>query len=65
DPRSEKVGYKIRQAEMEKVPYMLVVGDKERDLGQVAVRQRQQGDLGPMGVEDFLSKARAEIGEKR
>lgn len=65
DQRSEKVGYKIRQAEMEKVPYMLVVGDKERDLGQVAVRQRQQGDLGPMGVEDFLSKARAEIGGRR
>jgi len=65
DARNEKVGYKIRQAEVEKVPYMLVVGDKEREQGQVAVRQRQQGDLGPMDLEAFLAKALAEVAEKK
>lgn len=65
DARNEKVGYKIRQAEVEKVPYMLVVGDKEREQGQVAVRQRQQGDLGPMDLEAFLARALAEVAEKK
>ena len=54
DARDEKVGYKIRQAQLEKVPYMLVVGDREREAGTVAVRHRVEGDRGPKPVEEFL-----------
>ena len=61
DDRSEKIGYKIRQAQMEKVPYMLIVGDKEAQNGEVAVRQRAAGDIGAMSVNDFLAKAHMEI----
>jgi threonyl-tRNA synthetase len=53
DDRSEKTGYKIREAQMQKVPYMLVVGDKEVEAGSVAVRHRKVGDLGPQPVADF------------
>lgn len=63
DLRSEKIGYKIREAQMEKIPYMLVVGDKEAESGQLAVRSRSGGDLGAMSCGDFtamLSKAVAE-----
>ena len=51
DDRSEKMGYKIREAQVQKVPYMLVVGDKEVGAGNVSVRHRQKGDLGPADVE--------------
>ncbi|HSB61752.1 MAG TPA: His/Gly/Thr/Pro-type tRNA ligase C-terminal domain-containing protein, partial [Vicinamibacteria bacterium] len=51
DERSEKMGYKIREAQLQKVPYMLVVGDKEVAAGNVSVRHRQAGDLGPADVE--------------
>ncbi len=60
DVRNEKIGYKIRQAELEKVPYMLVVGDREREAGTVAVRQRGKGDLGPRSLDDFASALAAE-----
>ncbi len=60
DARNEKIGFKIRQAELEKVPYMLVVGDREREAGTVAVRQRAKGDLGPRGLDDFAASAVAE-----
>lgn len=53
DERSEKIGYKIREAQMEKVPYMLVLGDKEAEAGMVAVRVRGQGDVGTMTFETF------------
>jgi len=53
DSRNEKVGYKIREAQLEKVPYMLIVGDREAEAGTVAVRHRSQGDLGPRALEDF------------
>jgi threonyl-tRNA synthetase len=53
DARNEKIGKKIRDAQMEKIPYMLVVGDKEAESGQVAVRHRAEGDLGVMGIEEF------------
>jgi threonyl-tRNA synthetase len=53
DDRSEKTGYKIREAQLQKVPYMLVVGDKEVAAGTVAVRHRQSGDLGPQAVAEF------------
>ncbi len=53
DDRSEKLGYKIRSAQMEKVPYMLIVGEKEAESGSVSVRRRDEGDIGSMGVEEF------------
>ena len=53
DERSEKIGYKIREAQMEKVPFMLVLGDKEQEAGAVAVRVRGKGDVGTMAVDAF------------
>ena len=64
DFRSEKLGYKIREAQMQKIPYMLVVGDKEAESGSVAVRTRAGGDEGVMTVEEFLPKCLKEIAEK-
>ncbi|MBS4785777.1 MAG: threonine--tRNA ligase [Clostridiales bacterium] len=61
DERNEKMGYKIREAQMMKIPYMLVVGDKEAESGLVSVRSRQGGDLGAMEVASFLQKAQEEI----
>jgi threonyl-tRNA synthetase len=58
--RNEKVGFKIREHTLQKVPYLLVVGDREKDQGQVAVRTRAGEDLGSMPVADFLAKLRAE-----
>jgi threonyl-tRNA synthetase len=56
DDRSEKMGYKIREAQVQKVPYMLVVGDKEVEAGNVSVRHRQRGDLGAQAVERLAAK---------
>ena len=56
DFRSEKVGFKIREAQLDKVPYMLVVGDKEAETGEVAVRDRKEGDRGVMSLEAFLAE---------
>lgn len=64
DSRNEKVGYKIREAQLEKVPYMLVVGDKEAESGSVAVRNRKDGDLGTMSLADFKTKLLDEIEKK-
>ena len=64
DGRSEKIGYKIRAAQMEKVPYMLVIGGKEHEEGTVSVRHRTQGDLGVMKLEEFLAKLQEEITAK-
>ena len=64
DFRSEKLGYKIREAQKEKIPYMLVVGDKEAENGTVAVRTRSGGDEGVMDLADFIAQCRAEIDEK-
>jgi threonyl-tRNA synthetase len=63
DARNEKIGHKIREAQLQKVPYMLVVGDKEASAGTVAVRSRDAGDLGPRPVDELLQQARAELGE--
>jgi threonyl-tRNA synthetase len=65
DLRPEKIGYKIREAQLEKIPYMLVVGDKEQQAGTVAVRERSQGDLGAMAVAEVVTKLEREIKEKR
>jgi threonyl-tRNA synthetase len=64
DDRSEKVNLKIRDAQMQKVPYMLVVGGREADAAQVAVRHRKRGDLGPTSAEEFLRTITAEIAAK-
>ena len=64
DYRSEKLGYKTRDAQMQKIPYMLVVGDKEAESGSVAVRTRAGGDEGVMSVDDFMAKCLKEIAEK-
>jgi threonyl-tRNA synthetase len=64
DLRNEKISYKIREAQTEKIPYMLVVGDREVAAGKVAVRVRGGNDLGPMLVDECLAKLREEIDRK-
>lgn len=64
DLRNEKVGYKIREAQMQKVPYMLVIGEREAEEGTVSVRARKEGDLGVMSLDDFLTRACKEVDEK-
>jgi len=61
DDRNEKIGYKIREGQMEKIPYMLVIGDKEVQTGTVAVRKRGKGDIGAVPAVDFISDILAEI----
>lgn len=64
DTRSEKIGYKIREAQLQKIPYMLVIGDKEAESGTVSVRSRKSGDLGSMDLDEFLGKALLEAATK-
>lgn len=64
DSRNEKIGYKIREAQMEKVPYMLVVGEKEAASGLVSVRRRDKGDTGAVPAEEFIAEVKKEIAEK-
>ncbi len=64
DTRNEKIGYKIREAQLEKVPYMLVVGEKEMEAGGVAVRSRKDGDKGTVSVDDFIKDITVEISTK-
>ena len=61
----EKLGKKIREAQLEKVNYILIIGDKEAEQGLVSVRHRSEGDLGTMTVEDFKAKVLLETAEKR
>ena len=65
DERSEKIGYKIREAQLQKIPYMLIIGDKEAESGTVSVRRRGEGDLGAVKTEAFLATALAEITAKQ
>lgn len=65
DTRNEKIGYKIREAQLSKVPYMLVVGEKEQESGTVSVRARVEGEGGVMTLDDFKAKAAAEIETKK
>ena len=64
DLRNEKIGYKIREAQMEKVPYMLVLGEKEAQDGLAAVRRRDKGDMGAMPADEFIALLKKEIAEK-
>ena len=61
DEREEKIGYKIRAAQLQKIPYMLIIGDKEVQANAVGVRSRKDGDIGAMSVEDFINKTEEEI----
>jgi threonyl-tRNA synthetase len=64
DLRKEKVGYKIREAQLAKVPFMLVVGDREQQLGTVAVRSRSEGDLGASQPGEFLARLQALVSSR-
>ena len=64
DDRAEKIGYKIREAQLEKVPYMLVVGDKDIENGAVSVRSRKDGDIGSKTIEEFIAELSEEIRTK-
>jgi threonyl-tRNA synthetase len=64
DDRQEKIGYKIREAQLQKIPYMLVVGDREAAEGTVSVRTRSAGDQGSRRVEEFVEAARQEVADK-
>ncbi len=61
DDRQEKIGYKIREAQLQKVPYMLILGEKESESNAVGVRARKEGDIGAMKIEKFISKIEEEV----
>ena len=65
DDRSEKLGFKLREAQLEKVPYMIVVGDKDVESGAVSVRSRKEGDMGSMDVDAFVDMIVKEVEEKK
>ena len=62
--RAEKIGFKVREAQLEKVPYMLVVGEKEQGAGTVSVRARSEGDIGAMPLEEFVQRLEREVHNK-
>lgn len=64
DTRSEKIGYKIREAQLEKVPYMVIMGDKDIENNKISVRSRKLGDIGSFSVDEFISKIKEEIDTK-
>ena len=64
DDRNEKIGYKIREAQLQKVPYMLIIGDKEMQNNEVGVRSRKQGDMGARKLEEFIQDIVKEIEDK-
>lgn len=61
DDRQEKIGYKIREAQLQKIPYMLILGEKEVESGMVGVRSRKEGDIGAMEIEAFMTKVKEEV----
>ncbi len=65
DDRSEKIGYKIREAQLEKVPYMLVIGDKDIENNTVSVRSRKNGDIGAMSIDEFIERICDDVNTKR
>ena len=64
DDRNEKINYKVRQAQLEKIPYMLVLGDREVENGTVSVRHRSAGNLGAMETDSFIDMLQLEIRTK-
>ena len=65
DTRNEKIGAKIREAQLEKIPFMLVVGDKEAESGTITVRSRKDGDLGTSTLEEFIKKTVKTVTDRR
>lgn len=65
DDRAEKIGYKIREAQLEKIPYMAIIGDKEIEANAIGLRSRTEGDLGQMGLEEFEAKIEKEVKEHK
>ena len=63
DDREEKIGYKIREAQLQKIPYMIILGDKEIEANAVGVRSRKDGDIGQMEANEFINKIKKEIKE--
>lgn len=61
DKRTEKIGYKIREAQLDKVPYMIIVGEKEMESQEVSVRKRDEGDLGSIPILEFIDLLKKEI----
>ncbi|WP_027626870.1 threonine--tRNA ligase [Clostridium lundense] len=64
DERNEKIGYKIREAQLQKIPYMIIVGDKEMNENKIALRTRKGGDLGAMSLDEFISKVTEEVKDR-
>jgi threonyl-tRNA synthetase len=64
DSRNEKLGYKIRAAQMQKIPYMLVVGNQEQEAESVNVRRRQGDELGALNIAEFIQRAQAKIAQR-
>jgi len=64
DERNEKIGYKIREAESKKVPYMVVVGEKEKELGNISIREHKKGDIGKFELKEFIENLKLKISQK-
>ena len=64
DDRNEKIGYRIREAQVHKVPYMVVIGDKDEEKGIISVRERKTGETTPMELVEFIEKLSYEVKEK-
>src|SRR5690606_34350465 len=64
DDRQEKIGKKIRDTELDKIPYMLIVGEKEQEEGKVSVRKQGEGDLGSVQIDEFADKINQEVADK-
>ena len=64
DDRAEKIGYKIREAQLQKVPYMLIVGEKEVNENKISVRSRDNGEMGAIEVEEFIANVLKEVEER-
>ena len=64
DARNEKIGYKIREAQVHKVPYMIVIGDKDEDKGVISVSERKSGETTQMELAEFIEKLAYEVKEK-
>jgi threonyl-tRNA synthetase len=64
DLRNEKIGFKIREAQMQKIPYMVVLGEKERESNKLAVRKRRSKETVTLSIDEFIDKMSLEVGEK-
>jgi threonyl-tRNA synthetase len=64
DERNEKIGYKIREAESKKVPYMIVIGEKEKELGNISIREHKKGDIGKFELKEFIENLKLKISQK-